>query len=76
MEQKLPLEQKSPNNKKSNENIYINGKGQIIEMLKIMPMAEKMKLLKNIGLRNAPMARELSEESLSFASMKVFGLVP
>lgn len=46
--------------------IYINGRQQIIEMLQFMNESDKRKLLKNIEMRNAVMARELSEQSLSF----------
>ena len=50
----------------SEQGIYINGRQQIIEMLQYMNEADRKKLLKNIGLRNSVMARELSEQSLSF----------
>ena len=46
--------------------IYINGRQQIIDMLQFMSEPERRKLLKNIEMRNAVMARELSEQSLSF----------
>lgn len=48
------------------QGIYINGRQQIIEMLQFMGEADRRKLLKNIEMRNAVMARELSEQSLSF----------
>lgn len=51
------------------QGIYINGKQQIIDMLRAMPEHEKETLLKNIRLKNAPVAKELSEQSLSFASL-------
>lgn len=51
---------------KTEQGIYINGRQQIIEMLQFMGKADRQKLLKNIGMRNAVMARELSEQSLSF----------
>lgn len=54
------------------EGIYINGKGQIIEMLRVMPTEEKMRLLKNLSIRNSSLARELSEESFSFESFENF----
>ncbi|MBD64007.1 MAG: hypothetical protein CME62_02290 [Halobacteriovoraceae bacterium] len=46
--------------------IFINGRQQIIEMLQFMDESERRKLLKNIEMRNSVMARELSEQSLSF----------
>lgn len=46
--------------------IYINGRQQIIEMLQFMNEKDRRKLLRNIEMRNAVMARELSEQSLSF----------
>ena len=53
----------------SDQGIFINGKQQIIEMLQFMNEGEKQKLLQNIKARNAPMARELSEQSFSFKSL-------
>lgn len=55
-----------------NQGIFINGKKQIIEMLQYMNEEERKKLLGNIRQRNAPMARELSEQSLSFQSLEKF----
>ena len=49
--------------------IFINGKQQIIEMLQYMENEDKQKLLDNIKQRNAPMAKELSEKSLSFKDL-------
>ncbi len=51
------------------QGIYINGRQQIIEMLQFMDNDEKQKLLGNIKIRNAVMARELSEQSLSFKDL-------
>ncbi len=51
------------------QGIYINGKQQIIEMLQYMNESDRKKLLHNIRLRNATMARELSEQSLSFKDL-------
>jgi len=47
-------------------NIFINGRAQIIEMLQIMPVAEKEKLLRNIRARNPQLAQELMVQSLTF----------
>lgn len=52
--------------------IPINGKGQIIEMLQMMPSHERSTLLKNIKIRNPAMAQELSEQSFSFNSLESF----
>ena len=49
--------------------IFINGKKQVIELLQHMPESDRKKLLDNIKLRNAIMARELSEQSLSFRDL-------
>ena len=46
--------------------IFINGKGQIIEMLKFMTGAERNTLLKNIKMRNPGLAKELYAESITF----------
>jgi len=51
---------------KTEQGIYINGRQQIIEMLQFMNEADRKKLLRNIESRNSVMARELSEQSLSF----------
>lgn len=49
--------------------IFINGKKQVVELLQFMSDAERKKLLNNIKMRNAVMARELSEKSLSFRDL-------
>ncbi len=51
------------------EGIFINGRQQIIEMLQFMNESERKKLLDNVRLRNAVMARELSEQSFSFKDL-------
>lgn len=51
-------------------NVFINGKQQIIEMLRFMSMSERKKLIANIRMRNATMARELSEQSLSYNDLQ------
>lgn len=56
------------NNPKQN-GIFINGKKQVVELLQFMSDAERKKLLNNIKMRNAVMARELSEKSLSFRDL-------
>ncbi len=53
--------------------VFINGRAQIIEMLQIMPTAEKEKLLKNIRARNPQMAQELMVQSLTFDQVSRLG---
>tara|TARA_R110000868_G_scaffold99206_3_gene273156 strand:- start:7320 stop:7727 length:408 start_codon:yes stop_codon:yes gene_type:complete len=53
--------------------VFINGRAQIIEMLQIMPAAEKEKLLKNIRARNPQMAQELMVQSLTFDQVARLG---
>jgi flagellar motor switch protein FliG len=55
---------------KNNENgVYINGKKQVIELLKMMDSVDKSKLLKNLRTRNPSLAKELTEQCLSFESL-------
>lgn len=49
--------------------IFINGKAQIIEMLKFMNAAERATLLKNIKARNPALAKELYSESITFETI-------
>ncbi len=56
----------NPNNK---QGIFINGKAQIIELLKNMEGTEKEKLLRLISARNPAMAKELQEKSFSFNNL-------
>lgn len=48
---------------------YINGKKQAIELLQHLEGEERQKLLRNIGMRNASMAKELGEKSFSFKDL-------
>ena len=50
------------NQESSQKGYYINGKKQAIELLQHLDGNERQKLLKNISLRNASMAKELSEQ--------------
>lgn len=56
-------------NNSSQNGIFINGKKQVVELLQFMSDAERKKLLHNIRMRNAVMAQELSEKSLSFRDL-------
>ncbi|MEX0798354.1 MAG: FliG C-terminal domain-containing protein [Bacteriovoracaceae bacterium] len=56
-------------NNSDQKGYYINGKKQVIELLQHLEGEERQKLLKNIGIRNASMAKELSEQSFSFKDL-------
>lgn len=45
---------------------FINGKNQVIEILKMMSESERKTLLANIKKRNPALALELEEKSISF----------
>ena len=49
--------------------IFLDGKSQMIEMLKIMSQEEKDKLLEKLKLRNPQLANELLTKSLSFRAI-------
>lgn len=49
--------------------VFLNGKGQIVEMLKFMTPKERETLLRNIRARNSQLADELLEQSLTFSSL-------
>ncbi len=51
--------------------VFINGKAQIIEMLQHMPREERIKLLKNIKLRNPQLAEELTQHSYTFSDISM-----
>ena len=48
---------------------YIDGKKQAIELLQHLEGDERNKILHNIAIKNASMARELSERSYSFQDL-------
>ena len=50
------------------EKIRINGKQQMIDLLKFMDKDERSKLLRNMSMRNPVMTRELMEQSFTFDS--------
>jgi flagellar motor switch protein FliG len=54
---------------KENKGIYINGKQQVIDLLKAMDVNDKSKLLQNLKLRSPALAKELSENSFSYESI-------
>jgi len=51
------------------QGIFLNGKNQIIEMLKHMPQNEKERLLKNLKHRNPQLADELMHQSFQFEDL-------
>lgn len=59
--------------KQKSEQIFINGRGQIVEMLKIMPREEREKILRNVAARNKQLAMELGQECLSFNDLERLG---
>jgi flagellar motor switch protein FliG len=56
-------------NSAQNGGVFINGKKQVIELLQRMDATDKVKLLKNLRLRNPTLAKELTESCLSFESI-------
>lgn len=55
---------------KNTENgIFINGKGQVIELLRQMSGPDKARLLKNLRVRNPVLAKELTDACISFESI-------
>lgn len=59
----------SQNSNAENGGVFINGKQQVIELLQKMGASDKAKLLKNLRLRNPSLAKELTEQCLSFESI-------
>lgn len=59
----------SQNDSTEKTGIYINGKGQIVELLRHMDQGEKAKLLRNLKNRNPVLAKELSEQCFSYENI-------
>ncbi len=59
----------SQNEQPEKTGIYINGKGQIVELLQHMEQTEKAKLLRNLRNRNPVLAKELSEQCFSYENI-------
>jgi flagellar motor switch protein FliG len=55
------------NNEKNG--VYINGKNQVIELLRMTDRAHKTKLLQYLRQKNPALARELTESCISFESI-------
>lgn len=49
--------------------VFINGKAQVIDMLKHMSEDEKTRILNMIRIKNPTLAQELSTETLTFDSL-------
>lgn len=49
--------------------VYINGKAQVVELLKNMSASDKSKLLKNLRTRRPDLAKELTESCITFESL-------
>ena len=54
------------NQKENENNIYINGRQQVVELLRHMDTSDKTTLLRNLKGRNPTLAKELSEQCISF----------
>ncbi len=59
----------SDNGSGAKEGIYINGRQQVVELLRHMDQVEKGKLLRNLRNRNPTLAKELSEQCFSYDSI-------
>lgn len=63
----------SVNAESNQQGVFINGKAQVIEMLKFMNPEERETLLRNIKARNAQLAIELTENCLTFSDLNRLG---
>jgi flagellar motor switch protein FliG len=63
----------SVNAESTQQGLFINGKAQVIEMLKYMQPEERETLLKNIKARNPQLAMELTENCLTFNDLNRLG---
>lgn len=54
--------------KQANGDIVVNGRAQVIDILKNLDESHRVNLLKNLAKKNAPLARELSLQTVSFQS--------
>ena len=50
--------------------IFINGKAQVIEMLKLMTQEERKRILKIVKIKNPSLANELSRTCVSFKDIE------
>lgn len=63
----------SVNAESTQQGLFINGKAQVIEMLKFMQPEEREVLLRNIKARNPQLAMELTENCLTFSDLNRLG---
>lgn len=61
------------NAESNQQGVFINGRTQIIEMLKFMQPEEREVLLRNIKSRNPQLAMELTENCLTFHDLNRLG---
>jgi flagellar motor switch protein FliG len=61
------MSQGSTDNEKNG--IYINGRQQVVELLRHMDQGDKTTLLRNLKGRNPTLAKELSEQSFSYDNL-------
>lgn len=59
----------SQNTANEKTGIYINGRQQVIDLLRHMEPSDKTKLLRNLKGRNPTLAKELSEQCFSFDNL-------
>ena len=52
--------------------IFLNGKAQIIDMLRYMRPDERDRLLRQVALQSSGLAKELSRESIGFEQIEKF----
>ena len=55
-----------------NGDIFINGKAQIIEMLRCMRPDERERIIRQVALQSSSLAKELSQESIGFEQIGNF----
>jgi flagellar motor switch protein FliG len=60
------MSQKTENEKTG---IYINGRQQVVDLLRHMEPSDKTKLLRNLKGRNPTLAKELSEQCFSYDNL-------
>ena len=61
------------NTNQSTKGIFINGKNQAIELLRSLDSSHREKILKNIGIKNPALAKELIQKSVTFDELDELG---
>lgn len=59
----------SQNSANEKTGIYINGRQQVVDLLRHMESTDKTKLLRNLKGRNPTLAKELSEQCFSYDNL-------